>query len=551
MAEQGAPISSDEMYDVVVVGAGFAGMYLLHKLRGLGLSVRVYEQGSGVGGTWYWNRYPGARCDVESMQYSYSFDDALQQEWNWSERYAPQPEILKYANHVADRFDLRSDMEFNTPVKAAAFDDKSNLWSVTLGSGKGVKARSFILATGCLSNARTPDFKGLQTFKGKTYHTGHWPHEEVRFDNQRVAVIGTGSSAIQSIPIIAEQASQVYVFQRTPNFSIPAHNKRLTDAERSEVKANYPEMRRFARWESKNGIVNPIPDKALQDDPPEVQNAKFEDGWAYGGFRFMVAYNNIALDKAANDVVSEFVRDKIAGIVKDPEVARLLQPRDYPIGTKRICVDTDYYQTFNRDNVKLIDIRSEPIEEITPAGLRAGAKDYAVDSIVFATGFDAMTGSVAKIDIRGRSGETLNEKWAAGPRTYLGLMTADFPNMFIITGPGSPSVLSNMIVSIEQHVEWITDLLAYMQKQGLDRIEPVKDAEDRWVAHVNDVAHGTLYPQANSWYMGANVPGKPRIFMPYIGGVGPYRQICNDVAAKGYEGFTLTSQRRAASVAAE
>ncbi|MFZ5731566.1 MAG: flavin-containing monooxygenase [Pseudomonadota bacterium] len=551
MAEQGAPISSDETYDVVVVGAGFAGMYLLHRLRGLGLSVRVYEQGSGVGGTWYWNRYPGARCDVESMQYSYSFDDALQQEWNWSERYAPQPEILKYANHVADRFDLRRDMEFNTPVKAAAFDDKSNLWSVTLGGGKRVKARNLVLATGCLSNARTPDFKGLATFKGKTYHTGHWPHEDVRFDNQRVAVIGTGSSAIQSIPIIAAQANQVYVFQRTPNFSIPAHNRKLTDAERNEVKANYPEMRRFARWESKNGIVNPIPDKALQDDPPEVQNAKFEDGWAYGGFRFMVAYNNIALDKAANDVVSEFVRGKIAGIVKDPEVAKLLQPHDYPIGTKRICVDTDYYETFNRDNVKLIDIRSEPIEEITPTGLRVGAKDYAVDSIVFATGFDAMTGSVAKIDIRGRSGETLNEKWAAGPRTYLGLMTADFPNMFIITGPGSPSVLSNMIVSIEQHVDWITDLLAYMQKQGLDRIEPVKAAEDEWVTHVNDVAHGTLYPQANSWYMGANVPGKPRIFMPYIGGVGPYRQICDDVAAKGYEGFTLSSRQRAAPVAAE
>ena len=551
MAEQGTSISSDEMYDVVVVGAGFAGMYLLHKLRGLGLSVRVYEQGSGVGGTWYWNRYPGARCDVESMQYSYSFDDALQMEWNWSERYAPQPEILKYANHVADRYDLRRDMEFNTPVKAAAFDDKNNLWSVTLGNGKSVKAKSFILATGCLSNARTPDFKGLATFKGKTYHTGHWPHEEVRFDNQRVAVIGTGSSAIQSIPIIAEQASQVYVFQRTPNFSIPAHNRKLTDAERNEVKETYPTLRHFARWESKNGIVNPVPDRALQDDPPEAQTAKFEAGWKYGGFRFMVAYNNIALDKAANDVVAEFVRGKIAEVVKNPEVAKLLQPRDYPIGTKRICVDTDYYETFNRDNVKLIDIRSEPIEEITPTGLRVGGKDYAVDAIVFATGFDAMTGSVAKIDIRGRSGETLNEKWAAGPRTYLGLMTADFPNMFIITGPGSPSVLSNMIVSIEQHVDWIADLLAYMKKQGLDRIEPIKDAEDRWVTHVNDVAHGTLYPQANSWYMGANVPGKPRIFMPYIGGVGPYRQICNDVAAKGYEGFTLSSQQRAASVAAE
>ena len=550
-AQAGEHISSDETHDVVVVGAGFSGLYLLHRLRGLGLKVRVYEQGSGVGGTWYWNRYPGARCDVESMQYSYSFDDALQQEWNWSERYAPQPEILSYANHVADRYDLRGDIEFDTPVKAAAFDDAANLWAVTLGSGKRVTARTFILATGCLSNARTPDIKGIDTFEGETYHTGNWPHHAIEFTGKRVAVIGTGSSAIQSIPVIAEQAAQLYVFQRTPNFSIPARNKPLTDAERDDVKANYAELRRFAKWDSRNGIVNPPPEGALHDDPHETRQRKFEDGWAYGGFRFMVAYNDTLINKAANDVVSEFVREKITGIVEDPEVARKLQPFDYPIGTKRICVDTDYYETFNRDNVGLIDIRANPIQEITPTGLRAGDHDYAVDAIVFATGFDAMTGSVAKIDIRGLSGETLNEKWAAGPRTYLGLMTADFPNMFIITGPGSPSVLSNMIVSIEQHVEWITDCLANLQARGLDRIEANKAAEDKWVAHVNDVARTTLYPQANSWYMGANIPGKPRIFMPYIGGVGAYRKICDDVAANNYEGFILTARRAAASVAAE
>ncbi len=556
MAEQVASVSSDEMHDVVVVGAGFAGMYLLHRLRGLGLSVRVYEQGSGVGGTWYWNRYPGARCDVESMQYSYSFDEQLQQEWNWSERYAPQPEILKYANHVADRFDLRGDIQFDTTVKAASFDDSNNLWSVTLGSeesgsGRRVNARSFILATGCLSNARMPDFKGLSSFKGKTYHTGHWPHDEVDFTGLRVGMIGTGSSAIQSIPLIAEQASQLYVFQRTPNFSVPAHNAPLSDEKRNEWKANYPALRHRARWESRNGIVNPMPQKGVLEDTPADRQREFEKGWQRGGIAFMVTYNNIVLDKAANDTVSGFVRDKIADLVDDPKVATLLQPYNHPIGTKRICVDTDYYQTFNRNNVELVDIRSSQIEEVTANGIKVNGREYEVDAIVLATGFDAMTGSVAKIDIRGQGNVTLNQKWAEGPKTYLGLMTAGFPNMFIITGPGSPSVLSNMIVSIEQHVDWITDCLAHMQKAGLDRIEPLKDAEDKWVAHVNEVASGTLYPQANSWYMGANIPGKPQIFMPYLGGVGAYRQICADVAAKGYEGFALSSRRRAASVAAE
>ena len=556
MADQSASVSSDEMYDVFVVGAGFAGMYLLHRLRGLGLSVRVYEQGSGVGGTWYWNRYPGARCDVESMQYSYSFDEQLQQEWNWSERYAPQPEILKYANHVADRFDLRGDIQFDTTVKAASFDDSNNLWSVTLdkgkaGDGKRVNARNFILATGCLSNARMPNFKGLSSFKGKTYHTGHWPHEEIDFTGLRVGVIGTGSSAIQSIPLIAEQASQLYVFQRTPNFSVPAHNEPLSEEKRNEWKTNYPALRHRARWESRNGIVNPMPQKGVLEDTPQDRAREFENGWQRGGIAFMVTYNNILLDKASNAAVSDFVRDKIASAVDDPKIAKLLQPYNHPIGTKRICVDTDYYQTFNRENVELVDIRASQIDEVTANSIKVNGRAYEVDAIVLATGFDAMTGSVAKIDIRGQGNITLNQKWAEGPKTYLGLMTAGFPNMFIITGPGSPSVLSNMIVSIEQHVDWITDCLAHMQKESLDRIEPLKDAEDKWVAHVNEVASGTLYPQANSWYMGANIPGKPQIFMPYIGGVGVYRQICVDVAAKGYEGFSLSSRQKAASVAAE
>ena len=528
-------------YDVVVVGAGFAGMYMLHRLRGLGFSARVFEQGGDVGGTWYWNRYPGARCDVESMQYSYSFSDELQQEWDWSERYAPQPEILKYAQHVADRFDLRSDIQFDTRVESAVFDEDNNSWSVATSDGKIVTAKHVVLATGCLSNARMPDFKGLKDFKGEVYHTGHWPHHPVDFTGKRVGVIGTGSSAIQSIPVIAEKASQVTVFQRTANFSIPARNGLLTPEERESFRADYPEIRRKAREEMRNGIVQELPDRGALDDGENERRAKYETRWTRGGLTFTATYNNIALDKAANDTAADFVRGKIAEIVKDPETARLLQPNNHPIGSKRICVDTDYYATFNRPNVRLVDVKSSPIEEVLPHGVRVGGTDYEFDTLVLATGFDAMTGSVAKIDIKGRGGQMLNGKWEAGPRTYLGLMSEGFPNLFIITGPGSPSVLSNMIVSIEQHVDWIADCLDYMRGRGLDCMEARRDAEDRWVDHVNEVANGTLYPQANSWYMGANIPGKPRIFMPYIGGVGVYRQICNDVAAKDYEGFTMTA----------
>jgi cyclohexanone monooxygenase len=539
-----------ETYDVVVVGAGFAGMYMLHRLRGLGLSVRVYEQGGDVGGTWYWNRYPGARCDVESMQYSYSFSDELQQEWDWSERYAPQPEILKYANHVADRFKLRSDIQLNTRVDQAAFDESANRWSVATSDGNTVTTRYVVLATGCLSNARMPDIKGLADFKGRVYHTGHWPHEPVDFTGLRVGVIGTGSSAIQSVPIIAEQARHLTVFQRTANFSIPARNASLSAEERQSWRADYPEIRRKAREETRNGIYTEVPDRGALDDGDNERRAKYEQRWARGGLTFMSVYNNLALDKAANDTAADFVRGKIADIVKDPQTAKLLQPNNHPIGSKRICIDSDYFAAFNRPNVTLVDIKSNPIEEILPNAVRTGAGDYEVDALVLATGFDAMTGSVAKIELRGRNGQTLNQKWAEGPRTYLGLMSAGFPNLFIITGPGSPSVLSNMIVSIEQHVDWIAEAIAWMRERGFEAMEAKKQAEDDWVAHVNEVAHTTLYPQANSWYMGANIPGKPQIFMPYIGGVAIYRQTCNDVAAKGYEGFLMKGAERVQKLAA-
>src|SRR6202048_734062 len=403
-------------YDVGVVGAGFAGMYMLHRLRGLGLSVRVYEQGSGVGGTWYWNRYPGARCDVESMQYSYSFSDELQQEWDWSEGYAPQPEILKYANHVADRFNLRSDIQFDTRVISAQFDEDSNRWTVTTSDGKTVTAQYVVLATGCLSNAKMPEIKGLDSFKGKVYHTGHWPHEAVDFTGHRVAVIGTGSSGIQSVPVIAGQASHLTVFQRTANFSIPARNAALTEEEREAFRAKYPALRSFAREEARNGIYTEMPDRGALDDGDNERRAKYEQRWSRGGLTFMSVYNNLALDKTANDTAANFVREKIAEIVKDPQTAKLLQPNNHPIGSKRICIDTDYFATFNRPNVTLVDIKSSPIEEITANTVRAGGKDYEVDALVLATGFDAMTGSVAKIEIRGRDGQTLNQKWAEGPQ---------------------------------------------------------------------------------------------------------------------------------------
>ena len=541
--------------DAVVVGAGFAGLYMLHRLRGLGLTARVFEAGSDVGGTWYWNRYPGARCDVESMQYSYAFSEALQQEWRWPERFSAQPDILAYARHVADRLDLRRDISFDTRVTRAVFDETTNRWTVETDRGDRLAARWCVMATGCLSTAREPDLPGRADFRGTTYHTGHWPHEGVDFTGQRVAVIGTGSSAIQAIPEIAKQAAHVTVFQRTPNFSIPSRNGPMDDAYENQWKQRYAALRAQART-MRTGILyglDPlfgVSDRSALEVSPDERERRYAARWAAGGVAFMASFNDLITNQEANDTCADFVRAQIRATVRDPKVAEILAPRDYPIGTKRICVDTGYFETFNRANVTLVDVRAHPIEAITPTGLRTGASGYDVDSIVFATGFDAMTGTLNAIDIRGRTDERLADKWTAGPRTYLGLMTAGFPNLFMITGPGSPSVLSNMIVSIEQHVDWIADWLAHARADGCTAIEPTQEAEDGWVAHVDEVAHRTLYPKAASWYMGANIPGKPRVFLPYIGGVGAYREICDDVAAKGYEGFRVTRRARA-EVAAE
>jgi cyclohexanone monooxygenase len=525
-------------FDAVIVGAGFAGMYMLHKLRQLGFTARVLEAGGGVGGTWYWNRYPGARCDVESIQYSYQFSPELQQEWDWSERYATQPEILRYAEHVADRFDLRRDIQFDTRVTAASFDEATRRWTIQTDGGERLEAAFCIMATGCLSAPSTPQFAGIESFAGERYHTGTWPHEPVDFTGKRVGVIGTGSSAIQAVPLIAEQAAHLYVFQRTPHYTVPARNARLNAEYRKAVKAHYPQMRARA-WQMPNGLDFELNPGSAVEATPEQRRREYERRWAYGGVTFMGSYSDLLASQAANDTAAEFVRSKIRETVRDPRLAELLSPR-YVIGCKRLCVDTGYWDTFNRDTVTLVDVRETPIARIISAGIQAGGREYALDTIVFATGFDAMTGALLKIDIRGAGGVRLRDQWGEGPKAYLGLAIAGFPNLFTITGPGSPSVLTNMLPSIEQHVEWIADCIAYLRAHDLRRIEARQEAQEAWVAHVAEVAGGSLRSACSSWYVGANIPGKTRVFMPYIGGVPAYVRKCQEVAAGGYEGFSVT-----------
>ncbi|MEY2590550.1 MAG: hypothetical protein QOJ67_2534 [Acidimicrobiaceae bacterium] len=522
--------------DVVVVGAGFAGMYMLHRVRGLGLSATVFETAGGVGGTWYWNRYPGARCDIESMEYSYEFDDDLQQEWEWTERYAPQPEILRYAEHVADRFDLRKDIRFDTRVTAATFDDTTSRWTVRTDRGDEVSAQFLVMATGCLSSANTPVIDGADTFTGASYHTGRWPHEGVDFSAKRVGVIGTGSSAIQSIPIIADEAEDLVVFQRTATYSVPAWNRPLDREEQAEIKANYKEFRTAnslmpTAFGSKVGVA----ERAALETSEDELIVEYEARWARGGLPYLGAFNDLLIDRTANETAAEFIRDRIREIVDDPAVAAKLIP-DQVVGCKRLCVDTGYYATYNRPNVHLVDLRETPIERITPNGIATTEAEYELDCIVYATGFDAMTGALLRIDIRGRDGLELREAWAAGPRTYLGLGVTGFPNLFTISGPGSPSVLTNMLVSIQQHVDWIADCVAYLRANGHDRIEATPEAQDAWVDYVNIVADFTLFPTCNSWYLGANVPGKTRVFMPLLG-YPDYVAKCDQVSKDGYEGF--------------
>ena len=524
--------------DAVIVGAGFAGMYMLHRARKEGFSARVFEAGGGVGGTWYWNRYPGARCDVESMEYSYQFSEELQQDWQWTERYSGQPEILRYANHVADRFDLRKDIQFDTRVVAATFDEREDRWLVRTDDGAETAARFLVMATGCLSSANMPELEGDDTFAGETYHTGRWPHEPVEFSGKRVAVIGTGSSGIQVIPIIAEQAADLVVFQRTASYSVPARNEPLDPGVQREIKADYAGFReRNSLMPFAFGSKYKLGETSALEADPEDLERELRSRWKRGGFPFIWAYSDFVTSRDANEKAASFVKARIREIVRDPAVVEMLMPKQV-IGCKRLCLDTNYFETFNRPNVHLVDVGKDPIERLTPRGLRVGGKNYEFDTIVFATGFDAMTGSILKVDIRGKGGSSLRDKWSAGPRTYLGLGVCGFPNLFTISGPGSPSVLTNMIVSIEQHVNWIADCMAYLRSHGYRRIEASAQAEDEWVAWVNAIADTTLYPTCNSWYLGANVPGKTRVFMPLIG-FPPYVVKCNELAANGYEGFTL------------
>jgi cyclohexanone monooxygenase len=526
--------------DSVIVGAGFSGLYMLHRLRGLGHAAVVLEAGDGIGGTWYWNRYPGARCDVESLEYSYSFSEDLQQEWHWPDRYSLQPDILRYVNHMADRFDLRRDVRLATRVVRATFDEAAGRWTIETDTGSVITATYLIMATGCLSVPRVPDLKGLESFGGRWYHTGGWPHEGVDFSGRRVGIIGTGSSGIQAIPIIARQAKHLTVFQRTPNFSVPAWNGPLDPDVEAEFKAHYGANREIARRSGGGTTLEAcaIPAHAMA---PEAARRELERRWSQGGFNMELVFVDELTDPDANATVAEFAREQIRARVKDPAVAALLCPTDHPFATKRLCVDTDYFETYNRDNVTLVDIRAEPIERATPTGIRTAAREVVLDDIVFATGFDAMTGALMAVDIRGRAGRSLRAAWAEGPRSYLGLMVAGFPNLFTVTGPGSPSVLSNMMTSIEQHVEWIAGCLGHLRDRQLRLIEPSAEAEQCWTDHAREVGDQTLYPRANSWYMGANIPGKPRMFMPYVGGVGAYRKICEDVAEQGYQGFALAS----------
>ncbi|MFC3039453.1 flavin-containing monooxygenase [Virgibacillus xinjiangensis] len=528
-------------YDAVVVGAGFSGLYMLHLLREAGYSVKVYEAGDDVGGVWYWNRYPGARCDSESIYYNYTFSKELYEEWSWSSRFPTQPEILDYLNFVADKFDLRRDIEFGTRVTSAHFHEASNSWEVTTGDGETVRSQFFITGVGCLSTANLPQFEGIDRFKGDWYHTGNWPHEGVDFRGKRVGIIGTGSSGIQSIPMIAKEAEHLTVFQRTPQYSIPAENHPYDQAYIEQVKGDFENLRDSMRH-SNSGLAIPPGERSALEDPPEKREKIFEEAWNKGSLYLLNAYNDFMVNADANESVSSFIREKIGEIVEDPEIAEKLKPTYY-FGTKRPVLDTDYYETYNRDNVSLVDVKAHPIEEITERGVQTSAEEHELDIIVFATGYDAMTGTLLKMDIRGRDGTSLHDKWAGGSsvQTYLGLALNGFPNMFTITGPESPSVLSNMPVSIEQHVEWIHDFIQYMDEHNMTRAEAEAEAEREWSQHCREVAEQTLFVQTDSWYTGANIDGKPRGFPIYLGGVGPYRNICEDVASNGYKGFTLNS----------
>lgn len=546
-ASRAAPGGATHEVDVAVVGAGFAGLYLLHRLRKAGFSALVIEEAADVGGTWYWNRYPGARCDIQTIDYSYTFDPELDRAWKWSEKYATQPEILRYLGFVADRYDLRRDIRFGTRVTNATWDEAAGRWRLTTDNGP-ISCRTYIMATGCLSSPKPPEIAGVKDFKGEIYFTGRWPHHEVKLAGKRVAVIGTGSSGIQAIPLIAEQAAHLTVFQRTASFALPAHNGPPSRDRVAALESDRAGYREGARWSLAGVPLPPATEVSWQLSDAE-RRERFEQAWADGDLVHMMTqlWADQGVDVDGNALVAELVREKIRSIVKDPATAAALSPNDHPFGSKRPCLDTNYYATYNRPNVTQVNLRQEPITSITASGINTATRGFDVDVIVFATGFDAMTGAIMAVHpITGRDGQSLSEVWAKGPQSYLGLAVAGFPNLFMITGPGSPSVLSNMAVSIEQHVDWVVDRLEAMRQAGFSAIEPTATAQAGWAQHMADCSTITLHRLANTWYTGANVPGKAQGVMPYTGGVGPYRSICNEVVARGMLGFRLTGANGAA-----
>ena len=523
----------NEELDVIIVGAGFSGLYMLYKMRKMNLKALIIERASDAGGTWFWNRYPGARCDIESIEYSYSFSDELQQEWNWSNRYSDQSEILEYVNYVVKKFNLKENIVFNTSVKSAKFDEKLKNWIVETDS-KSYSSKFCVMATGTLSSIKQPNFDGLENFKGDWYVTGEWPHEKLDFTSKKVAIIGTGSSAVQSIPVIAEEAKNLTVFQRSPNYTIPANNRPLTEKELSNAKSSYDQIREKAKYTRAGIGYNQFDERKLLDLSSEEIKKELNNRWKMGGQEiFTAGFTDVGVSLEANKIVADFVKSKIREIVKDPNVAKLLSPED-AIGCKRLCADTNYFETYNRENVELIDLNSNPINSITENGILTKNKEFKFDTIIFATGFDAMTGALQAIDITGKNGKKLKQVWKDGPKSFLGLLINGFPNLFTVTGPGSPSVLTNMMVAIEQHVEWISNCINFLSKSNLNEVEADELFQIEWMDHIEEVAKNTLRYTCNSWYVGANVPGKKRVFMPYAGGFGKYREKCDEIAENNY-----------------
>jgi cation diffusion facilitator CzcD-associated flavoprotein CzcO len=524
-----------EQLDAVVIGAGVTGLYQLHLLRELGLSVRCYDGAGGVGGTWYWNRYPGCCFDSETESYGYSFSAELLQEWDWKEHFAGQPETERYLNYVADKFDLRKDIRLNSWVKSAGYNEDDNLWTVELESGERVQTQFLVAAVGILSARYTPQFPGIETFGGDSYHTARWPHEPVDFTGKRVAVIGTGSTGIQVVQTIAKEVGQLTVFQRTANYAVPLRNGPIDPETQGRWKATYPEIHKRLR-ETRNAFIHVNDPRNAMDVSIEERRALYEELWLRPGFaKWLGNFSDIMTNREANEDFAEFVRGKIRGRVKDPILAEKLVPRDHPFGSKRIPLETDYYEAFNRSNVSLVDLKGTPIESITPQGIRTTDAEYEFDIIIYATGFDAVSGGLTQLDIRGLDGVAFRDKWADGPRSYLGIQTTGFPNFFI----SQNAAFCNYTVCAETIAEWIRDCIRYVRAKGFTNIVPLPEAEEAWVQRASELAMQTVLVDAKSWFMGSNIPGKKRAVLMYADSAPAFRAACEEVAARGYEGFAL------------